>query len=121
MLRCYAYTMLYQIIWGPHRPTQPPPQTFIKCGPYFDLHKHTNLLNRGWWGWGGFVWSLLIISYHGPAAGGLGPVRSVLAGSTRNSSSACMYIYIYIYMYIYIYIYICTHMYKYIYIYIYIT
>ena len=33
------------LLWGPHRPTPPPPQTFIECGPYFDLHKHTHLLN----------------------------------------------------------------------------
>ena len=31
-------------------------------GPSFDLHDHTNLSNRGWWGWGGSVCSLLILT-----------------------------------------------------------
>ena len=32
---------------------------FIRFGPKFDSHNNTYLLNRGWWGWGGFVRSQL--------------------------------------------------------------
>ena len=90
---------LRKVNYGDHTdPPHPHPMKLLNVPlTWFTQRNNTHLLNRGWWGWGGFVWSQnYIIHYH---------TRYTL----YCSRACCIMIYVLllvIHMYIYIYIYI---------------